>query len=102
MCGIFGLVLKKESHVGAGDAKNIAESLFCISESRGREASGMAIYRGEEVFALKQPVPASQLIRTDAFDRLWQQGWEKGAVRSFIGHARLVTNGSLEDNLNNQ
>lgn len=102
MCGIFGISLTKESAVKQHYHK-IASTLFLLSESRGKEASGFAIHTGKELRYLKSPFPASDLVNSDVFknevDRLINSG---NSFFTTIGHSRLVTNGYEQYNENNQ
>jgi predicted glutamine amidotransferase len=93
MCGIFGGVGERvDRHV---------ERLFLLSESRGKEAAGVAFRHGSSLDVYKSPVPAHEMLRTDGFKQLFRQVGGNGAL-AFIGHSRLVTDGAREINLNNQ
>lgn len=102
MCGIFGISLTKESAVKQ-HYREIASTLFLLSESRGKEASGFAIHTGKELRYLKSPFPASDLVNSAVFknevDRLINSG---NSFFTTIGHSRLVTNGYEQYNENNQ
>jgi glucosamine--fructose-6-phosphate aminotransferase (isomerizing) len=78
-----------------------------LSESRGKEAAGIAFSHGDALDVYKAPVPARQMLRSDGFKRLFREvggdGENGGDGRlAFIGHSRLVTDGAREVNLNNQ
>lgn len=95
MCGIFGIALKNQSR------KNFLEPTFKhlveLSESRGKEASGVIAVSNGNIFVYKEPIPGSRLIQRRVYKNLI-----RGSNDLVIGHTRLVTNGSLEDNKNNQ
>lgn len=97
MCGIFGVVANGESE----KAEELNAELFKLSESRGKEASGLAGIAGNEIRVLKSPVPSKQLMRTPAY-----ASYVRDVVRvprvATIGHSRLVTNGSQALHANNQ
>lgn len=102
MCGIFGVTITKESSV-RNHYNRILKTLFLLSESRGKEASGFAINNGKELRYLKTPFPASELVRSKVFDKEIENliSSEK-AYYTVIGHSRLVTNGYEQYNENNQ
>lgn len=108
MCGIFGVIdLNAKSHEYAEIVKNL-ESLFKLSESRGKEASGLAMFNdiSEDIFVIKSQESASKLIKSNTYRSLLSQQLKKCSAKNsksvFFGHTRLVTNGSLQDNINNQ
>ena len=100
MCGIFGIV-------GAGGnafARGL-ERLFLLSESRGKEAAGLAINDGHEITVLKEPLSASAMIRSDQYRTLVETIALRQATPqnlAAIGHSRLVTNGRGAIAANNQ
>ena len=57
MCGIFGFVAGKESSLTQSSFKNVLNDLFMLSESRGKEASGLAILVKGSLHIYKKPVP---------------------------------------------
>ncbi|MBM2821047.1 MAG: hypothetical protein HW405_807, partial [Candidatus Berkelbacteria bacterium] len=96
MCGIFG-VITTEKGLPPEEVKKITQNLLEISESRGKESSGITVIGQDEIKVYKSAKPAHILMASDEFKKMFQ-----GKIRGVIGHARLVTNGSLEDNRNNQ
>jgi glucosamine--fructose-6-phosphate aminotransferase (isomerizing) len=84
------------------------DCLFRLSESRGKEASGVAARIGESIYVFKSPIPSSKLIKTkeysNIFDVLTNNGGYKDLKIPFavVGHSRLATNGPSELNINNQ
>lgn len=101
MCGIFGLSSDSRTGLAAERARALIDDLFLLSESRGKEAAGMALLcrSRETIEVLKTPRKASELIRMKGYDALL-----RAAPRDFtvIGHARLVTDGRQCRNENNQ
>lgn len=97
MCGIFGasiLNLKKRN------IKNVSQVLYSLSETRGKEASGIAVNKSSTIEVFKTDLPANQFLKRKEFAQLIEfDNQEKG---SFIGHTRLVTDGDSNDNENNQ
>lgn len=101
MCGIFGIIAKKESSIEAKEIKKIVNDLYIFSQSRGKEAAGLALNNGQEIVVYKQPIPASAMIK----QKIYQAIIEKNSVLRplcLIGHSRLVTNGNQAINTNNQ
>ena len=96
MCGIFGVVTN-EKGLKSGQVKSLTRTLLKVSESRGKESAGITVLAGEEIRVFKLPKPAHVLKNSSQFNELFV-----GRPQAVIGHARLVTNGSLEDNQNNQ
>jgi glucosamine--fructose-6-phosphate aminotransferase (isomerizing) len=94
MCGIIGYVAgKKPVDV------NIVNQLLKFSETRGKEASGIAVItKNADNYIYKQPVSASVLIKHELFRDIF----DKNEIVAVIGHARLQTNGASELNDNNQ
>jgi predicted glutamine amidotransferase len=100
MCGVLGFTAKR----GALDnksARKIIRRLFRYSESRGKEASGIAVFNTGNVYVLKAPYPASLLIQSDKYKKIEKNITTHENV-AVIAHARLVTNGLMEENKNNQ
>ena len=112
MCGIFGLLTDKYSDYSDETIKKVVDTLFILSESRGKEASGLAIKKDNIIFVFKQAIPASKLIKSKKYKELIQQFLStdgntidnKGNSNSLaiIGHSRLVTDGIQDLNVNNQ
>lgn len=101
MCGIIGFTCLpapyKQHQVG-----KLVEKLLVLSESRGKEATGIAINNGHIIRYIKAPLPASTLIRTNVFHKEINYGIQSDSHFGLIGHSRLVTDGAEHDNKNNQ
>ena len=65
MCGIFGVVTVREDQ--RAKAEELLGALFRLSESRGKEASGLAGVAGDTIRVLKSPVSSKQLMRTKEY-----------------------------------
>ncbi|MBI34592.1 MAG: hypothetical protein CMP67_04425 [Flavobacteriales bacterium] len=97
MCGIFGasiLNLKQKN------IKNISRVLYDLSETRGKEASGIAVNKTSSIEVFKTDLPAKQFLKRPEFSKLIDFNSDNRG--SFIGHTRLVTDGDSNDNDNNQ
>lgn len=109
MCGIFGLIAGEGSQLSGKQAKLILNELFTLSEMRGKESSGIAIRsaKREQIGVYKQSLPASKLIKSEGYRKftaeyLEPNFQEQNSAFAVVAHARLVTNGSQDDNANNQ
>lgn len=102
MCGIFGVSLG-DGYVGGTEyVRRLVDELFILSESRGKEASGIALRERDEIIVFKSPLPGSALIRSGEYDRLFNRIDASGGPLQVLGHSRLVTNGVQLVNDNNQ
>lgn len=104
MCGIFGLLVKEDPNLKTRLVTESINHLFKLSESRGKEASGVAVFSDNLIRVLKLPLPASQLIHTEDYQKLFT-GFSKKDVLSplaIIGHTRLATDGAETFKGNNQ
>ena len=106
MCGIFGAVIAKSSELRGEAALNRSlEQMFQLSESRGKEAAGLAITNDDQLAVYKAAIPASDMIRARGYRAFLREAVGNGHARNgvaFIGHSRLVTDGDRETNRNNQ
>jgi asparagine synthetase B (glutamine-hydrolysing) len=111
MCGILGLVVKEDSGYSCPLINKTFTQLFSLSESRGKEASGIVFCIGGELIDHKAVQSASKLVKTKEYktclENLKQNisasesnKAKKAAV--LIGHTRLATNGSQNEERNNQ
>ncbi|MDA9652353.1 hypothetical protein N9T19_01170 [Pseudomonadota bacterium] len=103
MCGIFGIAVSQNmnTYQDIDEVQNILNDLFILSESRGKEASGLATLTADGIDILKSPLAASQLCRTGKYKNLISKKNHKNYF-ACIGHSRLVTNGTASLNMNNQ
>jgi hypothetical protein len=105
MCGIYGLVSGSECNIDNTEFFHTIERLCKFSESRGKEASGVVTCTEDVIYTFKSATPATEMLKTTEFTRIKQHLNESLKIYqnfSLIGHSRLVTNGSANDNLNNQ
>lgn len=101
MCGIFGIVAPAQTLPDA-TIKRITDQLFTLSESRGKEASGVAARTDAHLIVAKYALPASVMIKRPQHQTLIKQALATQGTISIIGHSRLVTNGSARIHSNNQ
>ena len=106
MCGIFGFVTTANSEIDPINFQSVINSLFLLSESRGKDASGLMLLTNDEVTILKRPIRARQLIKSAEYQKAFKffsnMSRKQPAPMLFMGHARMVTNGSEEVHDNNQ
>lgn len=106
MCGIFGFVSDRPQ--GMDETSKLTARLFQLSESRGKEASGLTIIptSAEDLFVMRSPKPASALIKTNEYKTAFRQALHsderRNAGMALFGHTRLVTNGAQTRAENNQ
>lgn len=111
MCGIFGVTITEPSRFTEQNLKRCVEDLFTLSESRGKEAAGLAILTPDAIHIHKEPISASRMIRSRPYRQMFAValedvsdggGRQLGNPTTIIGHSRLVTNGAQEIHQNNQ
>lgn len=113
MCGIFGITLKPNYGFSEEFVKEIANELFILSETRGKEAAGIAFNDGNKINVFKEAVPPSEFINNDNYLSTFNSSIKQfknnkkynnniDTSFSLIGHSRLVTNGFQCDEKDNQ
>lgn len=112
MCGIFGIVAQQSVSVKKQDIHNILNTLYILSEARGKESAGISIKntKDKRIHVLKKSIPASKFIKSTEYQHFFQSSVQSvfddsGVLQvplCIIAHARLVTNGTQENNNNNQ
>jgi predicted glutamine amidotransferase len=105
VCGIFGVVCKSAPQVEPDLVRSLAIALLRHSETRGRQAAGIALHDGEEILVYRQSVPVREFLRSPKLHALLERGFARfglGHSIAIAGHARLATNGTQVDPANNQ
>ena len=105
MCGIFGIVLRENNGFSKNLTINVIKKLFRLSESRGKESSGLAIIDKNYIQICKSNLSAKEVLSLKEFNNFINKSLTKQKIDeglTFIGHTRLVTNGSDEIHHNNQ
>lgn len=104
MCGIFGILIKPDNEASVPLMRKAADLLFNLSETRGKEAAGLAMRANGRLTVYKQPLAASVMLKQAEYDKLYKNlsGAKKDGVIGLIGHSRLVTNGQQTLPSNNQ
>lgn len=105
MCGIFGVLCSSREVADRQLIRDLAISLLHNSETRGREACGVAIHDGEHIHVLKQAGSVTDFLANGKFlallDRVLAEA-KPGATIAITGHSRLATNGAQSNGDNNQ
>ena len=107
MCGIFGVFANSSSPLSPRAIKATFDRLLVLSESRGKEAAGVALVDERVIRVYKQAVSPKVMMKSREYRRLLDAALSEnntGARRScaVIGHSRLVTNGAQNNRANNQ
>ena len=106
MCGIFGFYASKENLTENQYIEHF-NNLFLLSESRGKEASGLCLSSTKSVSIYKEPIPASLMIKKKEYKNFFKKfikdnfSSNNSKILS-VGHSRMVTNGDENNPGNNQ
>lgn len=102
MCGIWSFISKGDGFT-SNEVKSIVKELFIQSETRGKEASGIAGLNHSGIYLYKAAIPGSELIKSREFEQYWEKIEKKNSSDYILlGHSRLTTNGSEGRRDNNQ
>lgn len=106
MCGIFGFVIRQGVSVETTAIRALLKNLIELSESRGKEAAGLALTTDRTISVYKEASRGTSFMKTQTFRKVTRSILSSETLTtSFIaciGHTRLVTNGSMECEANNQ
>jgi glucosamine--fructose-6-phosphate aminotransferase (isomerizing) len=102
MCGIFGIKIPVNTPLRSRDWERLVERLFRLSETRGKEASGIAARLDGELLACRHPLPANDFLRTGKYKTVIERARRAKGDLVIIGHTRLATHGERSAIVNNQ
>jgi glucosamine--fructose-6-phosphate aminotransferase (isomerizing) len=105
MCGIFGIITKKEANYTAEFLTKALKTLALQSEVRGKDSSGLCLIENSNINVFKGPIRVKELLKKQVINSSIQKTFSKNNEnKTFVGfgHARLVTNGSQLNDDNNQ
>lgn len=107
MCGIFGLITKQNTSFSFSSISKNLQNIALFSESRGKDSSGIAfrIVQQDKIDVLKGDIPIKLLLKSQEFSNSMHkslESYKQGNGFAAFGHARLVTNGSQLQEVNNQ
>jgi len=110
MCGIFGLICANDLDVDTDVTRSLVLSLLRFSETRGREAVGLAVHDGDRISVLKQGGSVTDFLANPKLHELLDAALARHSSRAgngrtalaIVGHSRLATNGAQSNLDNNQ
>jgi glucosamine--fructose-6-phosphate aminotransferase (isomerizing) len=103
MCGIFGFITLPDSGFDRQHIAPLLAQLLIHSESRGKDACGVALVDDTGINVFKRPVRARKAIRSQAYRQLVADYTQATKLPlAMMGHARMVTNGDSSCHENNQ
>lgn len=103
MCGIFGVICASDREVDRLLARDLALALLRASETRGREAAGIAVHDGARIEVLKQAGSVTDFLASKQLHELLDRSARAaGKTLAITGHSRLAMNGTQSNHDNNQ
>ncbi len=110
MCGIFGILCAPDARLDGDAGRALVIALLRASETRGREAVGLAVHDGRRIDVLKQGGSVSDFLKNPRLQALLDGAFGPSAAAvnghrralAITGHSRLVTNGFQSNQDNNQ
>lgn len=100
MCGIFGLVTRRNAKISTRCVNKLLRDFFAYSELRGMESSGIAIKNPlvKEILVCRRSTKGRNFVNTDEFGELIIKQITRRTLQegiSILGHTRIATNGML-------
>jgi len=102
MCGIFGVICASHDPETRKFARSLIVSLLKSSETRGREAAGIAVHDGRSIEVLKQAGTVTEFMKNRRLHELVNGDSADSPLLAITGHSRLACNGTQADAANNQ
>lgn len=102
MCGIVGVINKKDSQFTREESVALINDLLHHSQSRGKDSAGIAFVTQNKIQVLKVASAADTLVKTKEYYQGTESNFEGKNEFCAIGHARMETNGSFAKKENNQ
>ncbi|MDB2368376.1 hypothetical protein N9V51_02440 [Candidatus Actinomarina sp.] len=99
MCGIYGYVSKDTI---SNYEEDIFTKLSSSAEIRGKEACGFALISEQYSEVLKFNTMSSKAYKDKEVKTVLKNFFKEDGSKVLMGHSRLQTNGTRDDNLNNQ
>lgn len=103
MCGIWGFLDNRMTFTPK-QKMQIIKHLFLLSETRGKDASGIAFASDNMLHIVKGNVRAGELVASSKYQKTMKECFadcQKGMFAA-VGHSRLVTDGAAYHDCNNQ
>lgn len=100
MCGIFGLIIKKNNRLNSNNVSSFVNLLFKYSGVRGLESTGIAIKSNKEreISVLRRSESANKFIKSNEFLDFKSKYFNVSSIKdglTILGHTRIATNGFL-------
>ncbi len=106
MCGVFGAVAVGPLPTGkVVILERAISTALRLSESRGKDASGILARTPDGVVVAKAPERGARLRRTPEFREVLgaaRDAARAGGAFAVLGHTRMMTKGDVDDPVNNQ
>ncbi len=107
MCGIFGIITKQGANTNKEFVKKGLHTIAKLSMARGKDSSGMVFKNNNQnnFELIKGDIPVPQLLKSTEYLSILNRAlhnYQNNISFQAIGHARLVTNGSQLNDVNNQ
>ena len=100
MCGIFGLIVKKNSRLNSKSVHVLLNSFFEYSKVRGLESTGLAVKSNfrKEIAVLRRTESANRFVKSNeyhSFKKTYLDNLNIVEGVTILGHTRIATNGFL-------
>jgi len=105
MCGIFGVVIRPTSQLSTAKIRKAFETMAKLSESRGKDASGILAWSGGREIVLKSPSRVADILNSSSYSdlaRVLDSTADSNEPIVLIGHTRMMTQGDRTCPENNQ
>tara|TARA_B100001758_G_scaffold239331_1_gene243539 strand:+ start:1106 stop:3136 length:2031 start_codon:yes stop_codon:yes gene_type:complete len=107
MCGIYGVITKSNSDYDKRFLKHSLKILSNLSQSRGKDSSGLCFYNDSHnrYDIIKGPISSDELLKKESVKNVFKNVFSNYNIQRrklIFGHSRLVTNGSQINSYNNQ
>ena len=73
MCGVFGIARSERAGLTTGRVRSPVDRPVRLSESRGKEAAGIAVIGDDSIRVYKQATAGSTMLRTPAFQKMFRE-----------------------------
>jgi hypothetical protein len=93
MCGIFGILFSKDERLERESARALVLSLLTLSETRGREAAGLAVHDGQRIEVLKQSGSVSSFLTSKRLNGVLERAFAHYPSKADAGSNGKRSNG---------
>ena len=105
MCGIFGVMASSSGGLPVERLQALTRTLFLKSQTRGKDASGVVGVLDADILVHKEARMAAHLLKSPGFSEVLTAAsarYSGGGMFVIAGHTRMVTNGTEDNQHNNQ